>query len=173
SETDRKAEAQVELSALAKEGFPLPHDGAWVVSMGLLSAVAAELNDRASAERLYDLLVPYAGRVGIAAAGLACSGSVSYHLGLLASTLGRVADAIRHYEDAGTVHERMGARPFLAWTQLAHARLLLTRDAGARRRAAATLLASALGTARERAMDGLVAKLHAPGLDTPPPADAH
>src|SRR6266480_2906429 len=166
SEMDRKAEAQLELSALAKEGFPLPHDGAWVVSMGLLSAVAAELNDRASAEKLYDLLVPYAGRVGIAAAGLACSGSVSYHLGLLASTLGRVADAIRHYEDATTVHERMGARPFLAWTQLAHARLLLTRDAGARRREATALLTSALATARELGMDGLVAKMRHLGLDT-------
>src|SRR5947208_4112602 len=166
SETDREAEARLELSALAKEGFPLPHDGAWVVSMGLLSAVAAELNDRASAAKLYDLLAPYAGRVGIAAAGLACSGSVSYHLGLLASTLGRVADAIRHYEDAATVHERMGARPFLAWTQLAHARLLLTRDAGARSREATALLTSALATARELGMDGLVAKMCHLGLDT-------
>jgi len=166
SETGRKAEARLELSALAKEGFPLPHDGAWVVSMGLLSAVAAELNDRASAAQLYDLLVPYAGRIGIAAAGLACSGSVSYHLGLLASTLGRVADAIRHYEDAATVHERMGARPFLAWTQLAHARVLLTCDAGARRHEAAALLASALATARELGMDGLVATVRRLGLDT-------
>src|SRR5881409_1593069 len=172
SETGRKAEARLELSALAKEGFPLPHDGAWVVSMGLLSAVAAELNDRASAEKLYDLLVPYAGRVGIAAAGLACSGSVSYHLGLLASTLGRVADAIRHYEDAATVHERMGARPFLAWTQLAHARLLLTRDAGARLREATALLTSALATARELGMDGLVVKVRHLGLDTAPTAGA-
>src|SRR6059058_4671903 len=104
SETGRQAEARRELSALAKEGFPLPRDGAWVVSMSLLSAVAAELNDRTSAAQLYELLVPYAGRVGIFAAGLACWGSVSYHLGLLASTLGRVADAIRHYEDAATVH---------------------------------------------------------------------
>src|SRR6266705_4242493 len=172
SEMDRKAEAQLELSALAREGFPLPHDGAWVVSMGLLSAVAAELNDRASAAQLYDLLVPYAGRVGIAAAGLACWGSVSYHLGLLASTLGRVADAIRHYEDAATVHERMGVRPFLAWTQLAHARLLLTRDAGARRGEAAALLTSALATARELGMDGLVAKVSRLGLDAAPTAGA-
>src|SRR5437867_5882048 len=98
SETGRQTEARRELSALAKEGFPLPRDGAWVVYMSLLSAAAAELNDRASAAQLYDLLVPYAGRVGIGAAGLACWGSVSYYLGLLASTLGRVADAIRHYE---------------------------------------------------------------------------
>src|SRR5207245_392892 len=94
--------------------------------------------------------MPYAVRVVIFAAGLACWGSVSYHLGLLASTLGRVADAIRHYGDAATVHERMGARPFLAWTQLAHARLLLTRDAGARRGEAGALLTSALATAPRR-----------------------
>jgi len=172
SETGRQAEARRELSALAKEGFPLPRDGAWVVSMSLLSAVAAELNDRTSAAQLYELLMPYAGRVGIFAAGLACWGSVSYHLGLLASTLGRVADAIRHYEDAATVHERMGARPFLAWTQLAHARLLLTRDAGARRGEAAALLTSALATARELGMDGLVAKVRRLGLDAAPTAGA-
>src|SRR5207247_9640657 len=71
SETGRQAEARRELSALAKEGFPLPRDGAWVVSMSLLSAVAAELNDRTSAAQLYELLMPYAGRVGIFAAGLA------------------------------------------------------------------------------------------------------
>src|SRR5438477_1300863 len=172
SETGRQAEARRELSALAKEGFPLPRDGAWVVSMSLLSAVAAELNDRTSAAQLYELLMPYAGRVGIFAAGLACWGSVSYHLGLLASTLGRVADAIRHYEDAATVHERMGARPFLAWPQLAHARLLLTRDAGARRGEAAALLTSALATARELGMDGLVAKVRRLGLDAAPTAGA-
>src|SRR5206468_3484602 len=172
SETGRQAEARRELSALAKEGFPLPRDGAWVVSMSLLSAVAAELNDRTSAAQLYELLMPYAGRVGIFAAGLACWGSVSYHLGLLASTLGRVADAIRHYEDAATVHERMGARPFLAWTQLAHARLLLTRDAGARLREATALLTSALATARELGMDGLVAKVRHLGLDTAAAVDA-
>ena len=172
SETGRQAEARRELSALAKEGFPLPRDGAWVVSMSLLSAVAAELNDRTSAAQLYELLMPYAGRVGIFAAGLACWGSVSYHLGLLASTLGRVADAIRHYEEAATVHERMGARPFLAWTQLAHARLLLTRDAGARRGEAAALLTSALATARELGMDGLVAKVRRLGLDAAPTAGA-
>src|SRR5438552_5956461 len=172
SETGRQTEARRELSALAKEGFPVPGEGAWVVYMSLLSAAAAELNDRASAAQLYDLLVPYAGRVGIGAAGLACWGSVSYYLGLLASTLGRVADAIRHYEDAATVHERMGARPFLAWTQLAHARLLLTRDAGAGRREATALLTSALATGRELGMGGLVAKMHRLGLDPAATVDA-
>src|SRR5213594_2127418 len=177
SETGRQAEARRELSALAKEGFPLPRDGAWVVSMSLLSAVAAELNDRTSAAQLYELLLPYAGRVGIFAAGLACWGSISCYLGLLASALGRVAEATRHFEDAAKVHERIGARRFLAWTQLSHARLLLTCDAGARRSEATALLASALATARELGMDGLVAKMRGLGLETaatvggPEPAD--
>jgi len=165
SETGRTAEARRDLRALAKDGFELPRDGGWLVYMSLLAAVAAELNDRASAARLYDLLLPYADRLGIVGAGLACWGSISSYLGLLASALGRVADATRHFEDAAKVHERIGARPFLAWTQLSHARLLLTGDAGARRSEATALLASALATARELGMDGLVAKLRGLGLE--------
>src|SRR5204862_449286 len=110
--------------------------------------------------------LPYADRLGIVGAGLACWGSISSYLGLLASALGRVADATRHFEEAAKVHERIGARPFLAWTQLSHARLLLTGDAGARRAEATALLASALATARELGMDGLVAKMRGLGLES-------
>jgi eukaryotic-like serine/threonine-protein kinase len=166
SETGRTAEARRDLRALAKDGFELPRDGGWLVYMSLLAAVAAELNDRESAARLYDLLLPYAGRLGIVGAGLACWGSISSYLGLLASALDRVADATRHFEDAAKVHERIGARPFLAWTQLAHARLLLKGDAGARRSEATALLTSALATARELGMDGLVAKIRGLGLES-------
>jgi len=165
SETGRTAEARRDLRALAKDGFELPRDGGWLVYTSLLAAVAAELNDRASAARLYELLLPYADRLGIVGAGLACWGSISSYLGLLASALDRVAEATRHFEDAAKVHERIGARPFLAWTQLSHARLLLTCDAGARSSEATALLASALATARELGMDGLVAKMRGLGLE--------
>src|SRR5207248_10388096 len=60
----------------------------------------------------------------------------------------------------------------LAWTQLAHARLLLTRDAGAGRREATALLTSALATGRELGMGGLVAKMHRLGLDPAATVDA-
>src|SRR5438876_221263 len=166
SETGRTAEARRDLRTLAKDGFELPRDGGWLVYTSLLAAVAAELNDRASAARLYELLLPYADRLGIVGAGLACWGSISCYLGLLASALGRVAEATRHFEDAAKVHERIGARPFLAWSQLSHARLLLTGDAGARRSEATALLASALATARELGMDGLVAKMRGLGLES-------
>src|SRR5581483_3370257 len=105
SETGHEAEARRELAALRHDGFDLPRDGGWLVSMSLLAAVASELNDQASATRLYELLLPHADRVAIMAAGLTCWGSVSHYLGLLASTLGRAAEASGHFADATAQHE--------------------------------------------------------------------
>jgi hypothetical protein len=51
-----------------------------------------------------------------------------------------------HFIDAMTMHERMGARPWLARTQLAYAEMLLTRRRGDRSRAR-ELLADAVSTA--------------------------
>src|SRR5439155_765848 len=110
----RTAEARHDLRALANDGFELPRDGGWLVYMSLLAAVAAELNDRASAARLYDLLLPYADRLGIVGAGLACWGSISCYLGLLASALGRVADATRHFEDAAEVPKEIHVADLIA-----------------------------------------------------------
>jgi hypothetical protein len=134
--------------------------------MSLLAAVASELNDGTSAARLYELLLPYADRVAIMGAGLTCWGSVSHYLGLLASTLARVADASRHFADATALHERMGARPFRAWTEFARARLLLGAGAASRRPEATALITSALAAARELGMDGLTAKARRLGLET-------
>src|SRR5438132_11497506 len=83
SETGRTAEARRDLRALAKDGFALPRDGGWLVYMSLLAAVAAELNDRASAARLYELLLPYAGSLAILGAGLPWRGSMATFLRLL------------------------------------------------------------------------------------------
>ena len=172
-ETGRTAEARRDLRALAKDGFELPRDGSWLVYMSLLAVAAGELEDVTSAARLYDLLLPYAGRLAIMAAGLACWGSISYYLGILAATLGRVGDATRHFEDAATVHERIGSRPFLAWTQFAHARLLLGHEGSARREEAVALATSALHTAEELGMDRLLVKTRGLGLDAAATADTH
>ena len=170
-ETRREAEARRELGALAQDGFDVPRDGGWLVYMTVLAVVASELNDRPSAASLYELLLPYAHRVAITGAGLTCWGSVSHYLGLLASTLGRVAEASRHFADATALHDRMGARPFRAWTELAHARLLLGADAATRRPEATALLTSALATARELGMEGLTAKARRLGLESEPTAE--
>ncbi|HZR82005.1 MAG TPA: AAA family ATPase [Candidatus Binatia bacterium] len=158
SRMGRHGEAARELAALARDDHALPRDGGWLVSASLLSVVASDVSDRTSAEALYERLSPYADRVAVAAAGLACWGSVAHYLGLLAATLGRVDDAIAHYREAAAMHERMGARPFLAWTQLAHGRLLATRAAGLDEPTAASLLASAVAIADELGMSGLLAE---------------
>jgi hypothetical protein len=79
---------------------------------------------------------------------------------MLAAALDRRDDAPRHFENATDVHERIGARPFLAWTQLAHARVLL----GGNRPDATALITKSIATARELGMDGLLAKVGALGL---------
>jgi hypothetical protein len=55
-------------------------------------------------------------------------GSVSRYLGLLAETLGRRDEAARHFEDALAANQRMGVRPWLAYTQHDYARLLDERN---------------------------------------------
>ena len=170
SETGRTAAARRELGALATDGFRLPRDGGWLVYTSLLAVVAAALSDRASAAMLYDLLLPYADRLAIVGAGLACWGSVALYLGLLAGALGRVADAVRHFEEAAAIHARIGARPFLAWTQFAHARFLLGCDG--RRDDATALVMNALATARELGMDGLVRKIERLEAETATTDDA-
>jgi hypothetical protein len=50
------------------------------------------------------------------------------------------------------MHERMGARPWTARTQLDYAGMLLERDASGDRERARELLAAALATAREIGM---------------------
>jgi len=169
SQMGRAADAARELSAMRQDGFRLPRDGGWLTYMSLLSAAAAEVDDRASATLLYDLLRPYATRVAIVGAGLACWGSVSLYLGFLASTLGRIEDATSHFADAAAAHERMGARPFLAWTWFAHGRLLSTDDANGQGATRSALLARARDVARELGMARLAAKIDELDRDVAPP----
>jgi ATP/maltotriose-dependent transcriptional regulator MalT len=80
-----------------------------------------------------------------------CNGCASRLLGMLASVLGEWDEAERRFFEAREMHVRMGARPFLARTELAWAEMLLARgergdDAAARERLAeAIVIADALG----------------------------
>ena len=56
-------------------------------------------------------------------------GCASHHLGLLAATLGRFADAERHFEIALRKQGAMRTRPMQARTQYAYARMLRRRAA--------------------------------------------
>jgi DNA-binding NarL/FixJ family response regulator len=58
---------------------------------------------------------------------IVCFGSVSYFLGRLAVLMTRWEDAARHFDQALTMNERMGLKPWIAHTLHAYARLLVSR----------------------------------------------
>jgi tetratricopeptide (TPR) repeat protein len=131
-------------------------DEQWLVGVCLLAETCAILDDVPAAASVYDVLLPYAAQNAVAVPEVALD-STGRPLGVLATVLGRFDDAARHFEHAATMNERMAARPWLAHTQLEHARMLLRRDADGDREQARALLARARATYRELGMgDDLV-----------------
>src|SRR5207248_3113635 len=92
----------------------------------LLADVCADLADRRRAKILYDRLPPSSSEH--ATNGCVHYGSVSHHLGRLASTLGRIAEAKADFETALEHHRRLGARTWIARTQYYYAKMLLSLD---------------------------------------------
>jgi DNA-binding SARP family transcriptional activator/tetratricopeptide (TPR) repeat protein len=105
----------------------LPLDGLWLGAIAVLAETAATLGDPSHAERLHELLEPYAGRNVTIGWVSACHGSASRHLGLLKGLLGHREHAIAHFEKALETNTRMRARPLVARTRMDLARTLLER----------------------------------------------
>lgn len=130
---------------LAADDFSaIPRDSQWMLAMSLISPVCAAFDDVERAEILYRFQLPYGARNAFVHEGNA--GSVSRALGILATVLGRLEDAERHFEDALEMNQRMGARPWVAYTQHDLAKMLVGRDAPGDREAAVGLLREAEGT---------------------------
>lgn len=148
SELDHDGEARAILDSLAARGFTdIPFDAVWLPAIACAAAVAVHLGDEERAAILYDLLAPYPAHFVFATA--ACLGSVSHYLGMLATTTGHFGDAEGHFLAAEATHARLGARPWLAWTRLEWARMLLARRQPGDAERARELLDQALATARE------------------------
>ena len=165
----RTSEARAEFERLAAHDFSdMPRNIAWLFSIAFLAEACASLGDGARAGTLYELLHPLADR-NITIGPVAAFGSVSRHLALLAVTLGRREQAVRHFEDALAMDARMGTRQALARTQLEYADLLLARGEPGDRAKALGMLRQALDTARDLGMKlvverALAAKLRAQGV---------
>jgi DNA-binding SARP family transcriptional activator/tetratricopeptide (TPR) repeat protein len=146
--------AQDLLGALAADSCAaLPFDMEWLFGMSLLAETAALLRDAETAETVYSVLAPW-GSLNVVDMGEGMRGSVARYLGLLATTMGRRDDAERHFENALEMNQRMGARPWLAYTQEDYARLLLVRGGPRDRERADGLLELARSTYRELGMRG-------------------
>ncbi len=143
--------ARAQLRDLARDDFrALPLDMEWLVGLSLLAEVCALLSEVEAATELYELLFPWAAFNAVDTPE-AVRGSVSRYLGLLASTVERWDEAARHFDDALEMNERMGARPWLAYTQEDYGRMLLERGDEERGR---PLVDQALATYRELGMEG-------------------
>ena len=95
------------------------------------AALAAEacalLADERLAPRFNELLLPRDGLCILGGRGVYFRGAVARYLGLLAATLGRADDAVRHLEDALRTNTRAQAPPWIARCRFELARALLAR----------------------------------------------
>jgi class 3 adenylate cyclase/tetratricopeptide (TPR) repeat protein len=156
SELGLTTDARAEFENLAQHDFAdLPRDAVWMGTMSYLADICTFLRDKARADTLYQILIPFAGRNVVVGNATACYGALSRYLGALAATLERWDDASRHFEDAIAMNARMGARPWLAHTQEQYATMLLARRQSGDRDKAAALLDVALATTRELGMRAL------------------
>jgi hypothetical protein len=137
----------------------LPRDGAWVVSTCLLAQVCAYLKDSCRAGALYEILLPFAGRNIVIGSAAAFYGPVARHLGLLATTMLQWDEAAGHFEGSLASCQRMGARPFEAYTQHEYGAMLLARGREEDRARAKQMFNRARATARELGMAKLIADI--------------
>ena len=109
AESGDRAAAALEL-ARAGHGFAeIPRDGFWLLRLCSLAEACVLVGDRADAERLYDLLLPYADRNAIALTQVPF-GPVALRLGMLAALLERWDEAETQFEAALERCELLGAR---------------------------------------------------------------
>jgi tetratricopeptide (TPR) repeat protein len=150
----REAEAREGFAMLAAHDFAdLPKDGNWHGNMAALCEICLVLSDARHAAILYTLWRPYAGRNTIGGASAAqCRGAVSRYLGALATLLSRWDAAEQYFHDALAMNTRMGARPWVAYTQYDYATMLLRRNQPGDHDKALSLLDTALATANELGM---------------------
>jgi len=162
SELGRMEDARAEFETLAQHDFDdLPRDAQWMGTMTFLADICTFLGDKARADTLCQMLLPFAGRNVVVGNGAASYGALSRYLGALAATLERWDDAARHFEDAIAMNARMDARVWLARTQEQYAVMLLARHNSGDRDKAAALLEAALATTRELGMRALEERITA------------
>ncbi len=144
-ETGRTEEARAEFDLLARDDFDwIPRDGDWMVVAALAADLASALGDTARAQRLYELLEPFADTNVVIGLGAVYMGATSRYLGRLAMTLGRREQAVAHLRRA--VEATAALR---ATVELAHTRVDLAWALGAGPEAA-ELLEAAEAVATER-----------------------
>jgi DNA-binding SARP family transcriptional activator len=127
------------------------------------AALAAEacalVHDERLAPRLYAQLLPRDGLCIVGGRGVYFRGAVARYLGLLAATLGRREDAVRHLEHALETNTRVQAPPWIARSLLDLARALLARGRPGDKHRAKDMLRRAELQAHELGMQSLTGQV--------------
>jgi hypothetical protein len=101
----------------------LPRSSSWLAAMCGVIEAAALLDDKATAARAYELLLPYAHLPVIASLGVACFGVAQHPLGVASLCEGKVDRAVGHFRAAIDGNTALGHWPA---TTLSKARLCQT-----------------------------------------------
>jgi DNA-binding SARP family transcriptional activator len=116
---ERRARAELDRALARLSG--LPRDANWLYTVTALGELSAQLGQLRSAERLYRMIEPYAGRHVVAGRATVSTGCASRPLGMLAAALGDDERARAHLEEAVAVNRRFGA-----WPEVARAEAILS-----------------------------------------------
>jgi hypothetical protein len=162
AELGRRDEAAEMLDELAADDFGAVQWGIGKpVALGVLAELIARLDDDARADRILQMLTPYAGSLIIAGSIACCIGAADRGLGQLAAVLERWPEAESHFQAALALEERMQAPPLVARTRYWYADMLLRRDEDDDTIRAGALLEDVRATADELGMSTLAAEASA------------
>jgi tetratricopeptide (TPR) repeat protein len=129
SEIDQRDEARRLLAQARTRGFDtIPKNEAWTVTLNLFSMAAAQLDDKSSAGDLLELLEPTKDLMGCVGFAIASWGAQARTIGQLAMVLGRFDQAVKMFEKALEVEDRVGAIPWLAHSHYLLASCLRQRN---------------------------------------------
>jgi DNA-binding CsgD family transcriptional regulator len=152
---DERDAARGEFEQIARTGLAsIPRDGRWQLCMVYLCEVCAALGDASRASELYDLMLPYTGRI-LVGGNLIFFGSADRYLGMLCAAMCRWSEAQRHFDTAVATNIRIGAHTPLVHAQHDYAAMLLARDSPGDRQRAGAMLRDCQERARQLGMRSL------------------
>jgi DNA-binding winged helix-turn-helix (wHTH) protein/tetratricopeptide (TPR) repeat protein len=136
--------AMREVRWIARHGLSeLPRDMHWLLCTTLLAEACGIVADPAWSAVVYRQLKPYKDRLVVFGYGVGSWGSVSRSLGILATAMSRWAEAERYFQAALALETRSRMQPWVAWTLLAFARMLVIQGRRSDRDRAAELATAA------------------------------
>jgi hypothetical protein len=130
----------------------LPRSISWLTAIGAVIEAAALLDDKATAARAYDLLLPFAQLPLVADLGAACFGVAHHQLGVASLCVGRAGRAVEHLRAAVCGNTALGHWPAITLSKARLGQALLSRGRQADFEEAEALFTEASADAAELGM---------------------